>query len=94
MFGILKPDGTVDVERTKELIDLARPLQVLLDLPHGMMRMCGLIDLITLQVTFHRAFDMVNNPCEALEDLISLGMMLMSMSFFVKEWYSGGESRC
>ena len=28
VFGILKPDGTVDEERTRELIELARPLPV------------------------------------------------------------------
>lgn len=49
--GILKPDDTIDVERTKILIDLAKPLSF----------------------TFHRAFDEVKNPKEALLQLIELG---------------------
>lgn len=28
VFGILRPDATIDVERTAELVDLARPLEV------------------------------------------------------------------
>lgn len=28
VFGMLNPDGTIDAERTRELIELARPLQV------------------------------------------------------------------
>lgn len=50
--GVLNKDNTIDIERTKELIDLSRPLQF----------------------TFHRAFDCVKNPCEALEQLIDLGV--------------------
>ncbi|MBL3656280.1 copper homeostasis protein CutC [Fulvivirga sediminis] len=52
VFGLLTPQGDVDKQKTKELIDLARPLQV----------------------TFHRAFDMVADPFQALEDLIELGV--------------------
>ena len=52
VIGILSPDGTVDTERCKTLIDAARPLGV----------------------TFHRAFDMVQDPHEALEALIDLGV--------------------
>jgi len=50
--GILKNDNTIDIERTKELIELSRPLAF----------------------TFHRAFDCVSNPSEALEQLIDLGV--------------------
>ncbi len=50
--GILHKEGTVDKERTRELIDLARPLDF----------------------TFHRAFDMTRDPCEALDDLIEIGV--------------------
>lgn len=50
VIGCLTPDGDVDMVKTKELIDLARPMNV----------------------TFHRAFDMVRDSSKALEDLISL----------------------
>lgn len=51
VLGILNSDGTVDVRRTSELVNAARPLQV----------------------TFHRAFDMSNEPFKALENIISCG---------------------
>jgi copper homeostasis protein len=50
VLGILTPDGNVDIERTGELVALAR----------------------RLSVTFHRAFDMVHDSHQALEDLIGL----------------------
>lgn len=49
--GVLNADNSIDLKRTKELIDIAKPLQF----------------------TFHRAFDWVVNPEEALEQLIALG---------------------
>ncbi|UII21367.1 copper homeostasis protein CutC [Fulvivirga ligni] len=52
VFGLLTPKGKIDKVKTKELIDIARPLSV----------------------TFHRAFDMVADPFQALEDLIDLGV--------------------
>lgn len=48
VLGLLLPDGSVDVSRTKILADLAKPMSV----------------------TFHRAFDMTNDPKRALEDII------------------------
>ena len=50
VFGILNPDRAIDVRRTRELAEFARPLQV----------------------TFHRAFDVVADPWSALENLVSL----------------------
>jgi len=52
VLGILNTDGSVDMHRMRELVALARPMEV----------------------TFHRAFDMVENPFKALEDIISLGI--------------------
>ena len=49
--GVLKSDNTLDKERTKVLINLAKPLSF----------------------TFHRAFDEVKNPKNALLQLIELG---------------------
>jgi len=50
--GILNSNNTIDIKRTKEIIELAKPLKF----------------------TFHRAFDCVPNPSEALEQLIDLGI--------------------
>ncbi|KAI9140277.1 copper homeostasis CutC domain-containing protein [Paraphysoderma sedebokerense] len=50
VFGILKPDGTVDVDRTKELVQLAKPMLV----------------------TFHRAFDMTQDPVQAFHSLVQI----------------------
>ncbi len=51
VFGILQPNGAVDVARTSELIALAKPMGV----------------------TFHRAFDVAQDPFEALEAVIQTG---------------------
>lgn len=52
VIGLLTEYGKIDIERTKALIELARPLSV----------------------TFHRAFDMVADPTNALNALIALGL--------------------
>lgn len=49
--GILHEDNTLDVQRTQELIEFAKPLSF----------------------TFHRAFDWIPNPLEAIEQLIKIG---------------------
>ena len=48
--GVLNQDCTIDLKRTKQLVDLAKPLPF----------------------TFHRAFDCVPNPLQALNDLLEL----------------------
>jgi len=48
--GILTKDNNIDISRTRELIELSKPLEF----------------------TFHRAFDEVLNPIQALHQLIKL----------------------
>ena len=50
--GILNNDKTIDIERTKELIKLSRPLEF----------------------TFHRAFDVVKDPLNEIENLVEIGV--------------------
>ena len=50
--GVLLEDNTIDIKRTKELIELSKPMSF----------------------TFHRAFDIVSKPKEALLQLIALGV--------------------
>ena len=50
--GVLNDDNSTDIERTKELVELSRPLEF----------------------TFHRAFDLVNNPLKEIENLIEIGV--------------------
>ena len=52
VFGALREDGSLDLERCQRLVDAARPLQV----------------------TFHRAFDVVANPDRAFTELAELGI--------------------
>ncbi|WP_118194573.1 copper homeostasis protein CutC [Albibacterium indicum] len=51
VIGILLFDGSIDIDRTKTLVQLAKPMSV----------------------TFHRAFDVCNNPETALEAIIEAG---------------------
>ena len=50
--GVLNEDNTIDIERTRKLVELSKPLPF----------------------TFHRAFDIVPNAKDALEQLIDLGV--------------------
>ena len=50
--GVLNDDNSIDVKRTKDLIELSRPLEF----------------------TFHRAFDLVNDPLKEIEKLIEIGV--------------------
>lgn len=52
VLGILNKDNTIDMERTKELVSLAKGLKI----------------------TFHMAFDEIENKIEALEQLIEMGI--------------------
>jgi len=51
--GVLMAEGTVDIERTKALVQLSKPLPF----------------------TFHRAFDVADDPMQALEDIIDCGVV-------------------
>ncbi|NOU58584.1 copper homeostasis protein CutC [Marinifilum caeruleilacunae] len=50
--GILLSNGSIDIARNKELVELAKPMSF----------------------TFHRAFDMVENHAQALDQLIEMGV--------------------
>ena len=50
--GVLNENKTIDLVRTKELVELSKPLEF----------------------TFHRAFDVVSDPFEEIENLIELGI--------------------
>lgn len=52
VFGVLNPDGWIDVSRTLELVRTARNNK--------------------LHITFHRAFDVCNDPIAALEALCQM----------------------
>jgi copper homeostasis protein len=56
--GLLCSNGSVDIERTAELVQLAKPMEV----------------------TFHRAFDLCNDPFSGLEDIISTGAVRLLTS--------------
>ena len=50
--GVLNEDRTIDIERSKELVKLSRPLEF----------------------TFHRAFDVVKDPFNEIENLVEIGV--------------------
>lgn len=69
VFGILNVDGSIDKKRTKELVELSKPLPV----------------------TFHRAFDMTNDPLNALEDVIESGCQRILTSGSERTAMEGAE---
>ncbi len=52
VVGYLNRDGSIDIDKVNEIVELAKPMEV----------------------TFHRAFDMCNNPIIALTQLIKAGV--------------------
>lgn len=70
VLGILNKDGSVDIKRCTELVELAYPMQL----------------------TFHRAFDRVSDPFEALEVIISLGFERILTSGLVPQAVNGANT--
>ncbi len=68
--GLLNADGSIDIVRTKQLIELAKPMNF----------------------TFHRAFDMCNNPAKGLEELISIGVNTILTSGMEETALKGKEA--
>ena len=50
--GVLNDDNSIDIERTRELVELSKPLEF----------------------TFHRAFDVISDPLNEIENLIEIGV--------------------
>ncbi len=69
VIGSLNHNNTVNFEQTKQLVNLAYPLEV----------------------TFHRAFDKVNNPFEALEQIINAGCTRILSSGLKSNAIDGAE---
>jgi copper homeostasis protein len=66
-FGILKPDGRIDLRRCRALLRLAA----------------------RKQTVFHRAFDVVPDPREALDQLVDLGVTRVMTSGQEASAYNG-----
>jgi copper homeostasis protein len=67
VIGLLNKDGSVDITRSKKLVELAYPMGV----------------------TFQRAFDRVNDPFKALEDVIETGCERILTSGLVPSCHDG-----
>lgn len=74
VLGLLKPDGSVDVPRTKELIALARPLPVTFHRAFDMARDAGtaLEDLIALGVERVLTSGKERTAAEGLDTIVAL----------------------
>jgi len=87
VFGILLPNGDVDVERTRTLVHLANSPIDNTNCGHNNNDDPVLHQLPPLKVTFHRAFDMTSHALRALEDVITVGGIERILT-------SGQESSC
>lgn len=54
VFGFLKEDFTIDIEKTKKMVDLVKKYN--------------------REAVFHRAFDCINDPIKAIEELIDMNV--------------------
>lgn len=69
VLGLLSADGTIDMNRTAALVDVAYPMDV----------------------TFHRAFDRVIDPFNALEAIINCGCQRILTSGLVPTAWDGKQ---
>lgn len=82
VLGLLTPDGNVDMIRTKELVDLARPLSVTFHRAVTILFSSSIYNFLFDK----KKFDMTRDPFRAMEDVISLGIERILTS--------GQESSC
>jgi copper homeostasis protein len=80
VLGLLNAEGDIDVERTRSLIEFARQ-------ERSKQSFDGAQCESTLWVTFHRAFDMVRDYRNALQQVASIGHIQRILS-------SGLDSSC
>lgn len=70
VVGFLHRDYTIDIEKTKQIVEIAGDMEV----------------------TFHRAFDICNNPRQSLEDIIRAGChRILTSGFHQTAWEGVAE---
>ena len=62
MTGILRADGSVDLQRMKEIVEYAKPLKYVFS-----PAVAAEGTYARRRVTFHRAIDVCSDPVEALK---------------------------
>jgi len=74
VFGILKPDGTIDIERTGELVNLARPMTVTFHRAFDMTKnlLDSIVDLISLEIDCILTSGGKNKAYDAIDTLKKL----------------------